>query len=223
MVGRFVFSGAGDGTARQWDAASGSVLASFDGHRGGVSCLHVGIDRMVRLSAPPCPARLRGAALRWAAAVWGLAQVTGSADGAIREWDLATGRLVATLHPRAGIVGALRFHEFALCTYVEPVKSAPAATTRNSWGSDVCGTAAGARATEPCACGTVRGPAMGRRGRGHDSDVGLVRSWLYSAIWTGATFAAWASRCVRVRARFWHAAAPRPVPDALNRKCARTI
>jgi len=60
LVGRFVFSGSGDGTVRHWDCASGATLGIFTGHTGGVSCLQVAQDTMVRVFALVCSGRNDG-------------------------------------------------------------------------------------------------------------------------------------------------------------------
>ena len=83
-----MFSGAGDGVVRQWDAASGATVALYTGHTGGVSAILVDGD--------------------WLA--------SGSADGTIRAWNLVTDQPAQVILPHGGgLVGAVRLRAFALC------------------------------------------------------------------------------------------------------------
>jgi WD40 repeat protein len=69
--GHLVASGGADGTVRLWEAASGQLLATLQGHAGGV--------RAVALAAD------------------GHLVASGGADGTVKLWDGASGAALRTL------------------------------------------------------------------------------------------------------------------------------
>ena len=81
--GERVLTGSDDNTARLWDAATGSAVATLEGHTGRVSAVAFSPD--------------------------GERILTGSDDNTARLWDAATGAAVATLAGHAGRVSAVAF------------------------------------------------------------------------------------------------------------------
>src|SRR5258708_16232663 len=80
--GQLVASGSFDGMVKLWEAASGRLLATLQGHTSGVMGMALSGD--------------------------GQLVASGSEDGTVRLWEAASGRLLATLqgHTGAGRGGA---------------------------------------------------------------------------------------------------------------------
>jgi WD40 repeat protein len=81
--GRRVVTASEDGTARVWDAAGGTLVATLSGHRAKVGAASFSPD--------------------------GMRVATASDDGTARLWDAATGAPVATLEGHTGWVAAAAF------------------------------------------------------------------------------------------------------------------
>jgi WD40 repeat protein len=76
--GRLAASGSTDGTAKIWDAASGQVLHTLDGHAGPVYCVSLSRDGQLLAS--------------------------GGADQTVRLWETSGGRPLGTLRGHTGTV-----------------------------------------------------------------------------------------------------------------------
>jgi WD40 repeat protein len=125
-----VVTASGDGTAREWDAASGQELAVLRGHRSGVRSAAFSAD-----GARVVTASFDGTARVWgrsamSASTWrelmtlrgheggvqdaafspdGNGLVTASTDGTARVWDVVSGRELAVLRAHAGSVWSAAF------------------------------------------------------------------------------------------------------------------
>jgi WD40 repeat protein len=89
---RFILTGGGDNTIKLWEAQSGRLLRTFEGHRE--------IDEHSREG--------RGV-LAVTFSHDGLIAASGGSDGTVRLWDLANGVLLRTIEARQGPVSAVAF------------------------------------------------------------------------------------------------------------------
>ena len=92
--GRLLASGSGDGTVRLWDVASGQLVRTLKGHTGSVHSVAFSPDGRLLASGS-----------------WGERLLaSGSTDGTIRLWDVASGQLVRTLEGQhTGWVNSVAF------------------------------------------------------------------------------------------------------------------
>jgi WD40 repeat protein len=122
--GTKVLTGAGDNTAKLWDAATGTVLQTFTGHSYGVSSVAFSPDGTKVLTGADWRAILWDAATgavlqtfsRMATFVRsvafspdGMNVLTGSADSTANLWDAATGSLTVTILPQAAVNAGARW------------------------------------------------------------------------------------------------------------------
>jgi WD40 repeat protein len=123
--GRLLATAGADGTARVWEASTGTALAVLHGHTGtvwiaafspdGRLLVTAGADGIARVweaSTGTALAELRG----HTHAVWiaafspdGRLLATAGADGTARVWEASTGTALAVLHGHTGVVNSVAF------------------------------------------------------------------------------------------------------------------
>jgi hypothetical protein len=118
--GRALASGSWDGTIRLWDAASGALLRTLEGHTWSVSSVAFSpdgralasgsLDNTIRLWDAASGALLRtleGSSVAFSPD--GRLLASGSLDRTIRLWDAASGALLRTLEGHTGDVNSVAF------------------------------------------------------------------------------------------------------------------
>lgn len=123
--GKWLATGSADGQARLWDAATGSEVRTFTGHRDVVSSVALSADgRSLATASFDGAARIwdvntgeilhvltghRGAVLAVAYRPDGKTLATGGIDGTVRLWDTSTGQPRAVLSGHRSWVNALAY------------------------------------------------------------------------------------------------------------------